>query len=149
RREGVVIDGDPSCLPAFWRILDDNLTRRHGTAPVHSLDEIALLQSRFPTEIRCLTALRAGEVVAGTVLFLTPTVVHTQYLASSGDGAELGAIDVVIAHALDMARASGARYFDFGHSNEPRDGTLNAGLFAFKASFGAGSTIAERFELTL
>ena len=40
-------------------------------------------------------------------------------------------------------------YFDFGVSTEDQGLTLNDSLYRFKASFGAGGTVYEEFEIDL
>lgn len=41
-------------LAVFWEILDTNLRNRYGVAPVHTLEEMQLLQSHFPKNIKSL-----------------------------------------------------------------------------------------------
>jgi hypothetical protein len=43
----------------------------------------------------------------------------------------------------------GARYFDFGVSNEQGGQILNEGLYRFKMSFGAGGVVHEFYEVAL
>jgi hypothetical protein len=43
----------------------------------------------------------------------------------------------------------GARYFDFGVSNEQEGRILNEGLYRFKTSFGAGGVAQEFYEVEL
>ena len=71
--------------------------RRHGRRPVHSLEEISLLAARFPDELKLYCARDAdGAVAGGVVIFATPVVAHTQYIASSETGMAGGAVDAVI-----------------------------------------------------
>ena len=44
-------------MEAFWRILNDNLSNKYNTHPVHSLAELTLLKSRCPKSIRLLIRL--------------------------------------------------------------------------------------------
>jgi hypothetical protein len=116
---------------------------------VHTLAEIELLRSRFPAEIAPVAALLDGEVVAGTVLFRTPTAVHTQYLAASEAGMRTSALDAAVEHAIGAARESGARYFDFGISPGPGRVGLLPGLYRYKSEFGGGGVVLDQFELRL
>jgi hypothetical protein len=43
----------------------------------------------------------------------------------------------------------GARYFDFGVSNEQEGRILNEGLYRFKTSFGAGGVAQEFYKVEL
>lgn len=133
----------------FWAIEEAALRRRHGVAPVHTLEEITLLAGRFPDELKLYCARDAGERVAGgVVVFETPMVAHAQYIGSTEEGAADGAVDAVIDHLLSDVYAD-RRYFDFGISTE-RDGMLlNGGLARNKESYGARGTTYDFYELDL
>lgn len=134
-RQGVEVT-ESQDFPTFWKILSDNLRSRYGTAPVHSLEEIRLLHSRFPQSIRLYLAYKDEEAIGGTVLYVTPQVVHSQYISSSPRGKELNAVDAVFERVLhqDFARHA---YFDFGKSTVGDGRELNASLLAQKEGFGA------------
>lgn len=149
RAAGVTLDGGRPALRALWDVLKANLAERHGVAPVHTLAEIEELASRFPDWIAVRVARHADQVVAGTVLFCTPRVVHAQYLASSPEGRRLGALDLVLDDAIEAARRDGRRYFDFGISTEDGGRRLNQGLHGFKSEFGAGGLVHEFYEIDL
>ena len=135
---------------SIWSVLGENLARKHDTKPVHTLQEILMLHERFPTQIEFVAATHAGVVVAGVVLFHSPTVVHAQYIASSEAGYNLQALDVLFEWCIRRAQQDGrARYFDFGISNENEGLFLNVGLYDFKAEFGGGGAVHEFFELNL
>ena len=70
---------------AFWQILSTNLKCKYGVSPVHSLEEILLLKHRFPKQIRLFLAFLDDVPLAGTVIFDTPQVLHSQYIAASPD----------------------------------------------------------------
>ena len=149
QRNEVAVSDDPRSTPGFWAVLESALERRHSARPVHTLDEIEELQSRFPDEIRPVVAVHRGNVVAGTVLFMTARVWHTQYLAASEEGMAVSALDVVIEHCIEKAVAAGRRYFDFGISVGAERRRLNAGLYRFKAEFGGGGVVYEQYEHVL
>lgn len=119
----------------FWAILTALLAERYGTAPVHSLAEIELLKSRFPDNIRFYGAYLGDELVAGSVLYVTDTVVHAQYIAASGAGKELKALPLLFRRVIDDYTGK-VRYFDFGTSNERRGLYLNEGLIRQKNGMG-------------
>jgi hypothetical protein len=149
RRSGVEVASDPARVAEFWDVLVSTLARRHKASPVHSVEEIELLRSRFPDEIRVVVALHGDEVVAGTVLFNSAMVFHTQYMAASEAGMRVRALDAVIEHCIDAARDAGARYFDFGTSAVPGARRLLPGLYRWKAEFGGGGVLYEEYELPL
>ena len=59
-----------------------------------------------------------GNVIAGTLLFVTPTVYHCQYIASTMAGNDISALDFVFERLIGHAFAEGIDFFDFGISNE-------------------------------
>lgn len=132
----------------MWALLSQVLIAQHGTKPVHSLEEIELLHINFPNNIKCYTARLNGELVAGTVIYETETVVHTQYLANSEKGRELGALDLVIDHLIKNIYKD-KKYFDFGISTEDNGRTLNKGLIAQKEGFGARAFVHEFYEIKI
>ncbi len=56
-------------LNELWPIVEHSLLQRHGVRPVHSLSEMSLLRSRFPSRIRTFVAMRDGKVEGGVVMF--------------------------------------------------------------------------------
>lgn len=137
-----------SDFAAFWGVLETVLGQRHGVRPVHSLAEIRLLAERFPEEIVLHVARAEGEVVAGVVMFCTPTVAHAQYIAASDRGRDLGALDGLMLHLIELYRAS-RRAFDFGISNTDQGRSLNEGLARQKEEFGATAVAHDFYRVTL
>jgi hypothetical protein len=133
---------------AFWEILAANLESRHGVRPVHTVEEIVLLQSRFPERIRLFAAYDGDAMRAGVVVYVSDFVCHAQYIGASDEGRDQGALDLIFEDLI--GRFSGVtRYFDFGTSTE-RNGTfLNSGLAEFKEGFGARTVIHDHYELDL
>ncbi len=148
-KAGVEIVEGIQYFPALWDVLAENLASKHGVKPVHTLAEIMLLAERFPHHIRCVCAHLNEQVVAGVVLFITPTAHHAQYIASSDTGYEISALDMVFEHAIEAATREDRRWFDFGISNENQGKVLNDGLYRFKSEFGGGGTVHEFYELDL
>lgn len=146
---GVRTEQDWKEIGAFWRILELNLSRRHGASPVHSLAEIQLLRERFPDEI-LLIAAKVGEVpVGGVVLFAAGPVLHMQYTATTDDGRAACATDLTMEHAIALGGQRGDRYFDFGTCTLDQGQTLDQDLYDFKASFGAAGVVYDHYELDL
>ncbi len=132
----------------FHTLLTDVLMRRHNVMPVHSAEEILLLHHRFPNEIRLYVAKQDKRILAGSVVYISPQVAHTQYLASSDEGRAMGALDLVIDHLIHNSDIQKCAYLDFGVSTE-RDGSLNAGLAAQKEGFGATGVCYDTYLLDL
>lgn len=126
-------------LPAFHTLLSDVLGWRHGTTPVHSLADLDKLMQAFPNQILLRSIERDGEMLAGALIYCYPTAWHTQYLASSPSGREVGALDLVIATSINEAKDAGVRWFSFGASTTDGGLSLNDGLLWQKESFGGRS----------
>lgn len=148
-KAGVEVVEGGEYLPHLWEVLAENLAIKHGAKSVHSLDEIVSLADRFPNHIRCICARHANKVVAGVLVFITQTVYHAQYIASSEIGYEVSALDLLFAHTIEVAGNQGRRWFDFGISNELQGTVLNDGLYRFKSEFGGGGTVHEFYDLKL
>jgi Acetyltransferase (GNAT) domain len=139
KKSGLVV-GHP-LLPAFHSLLTQVLQARHGAVPVHSEAELMLLTKRFPRNISVLGATKDDEILAGTLIFHYGPVWHTQYLANSSAGRELGALDLLIESVIEEARAQGGKYLSFGASTEAAGTFLNEGLLWQKESYGARSIV--------
>jgi hypothetical protein len=132
----------------FWGILEDNLQAAHRTKPVHSLEEIRVLHSRFPQAIRLHVCLEDDSILAGVVIYDTPMVAHAQYIASTARGRQVGALDLLISHLVEN-EYSHRTYFDLGISNENEGNVLNVGLVEQKEGFGARAISHQFFEMQL
>jgi hypothetical protein len=146
---GVKLANNPSLLGDLWSVVEQNLARKHNASPIHSFEEMVLLQERFPENIKVRCALINGIVEAGVVFFNSSRVWHAQYIAASEAAYQVSALDAVFDEAIVEALNCGARYFDFGTSNEDDGKVLNDGLYRFKSEFGGGGVAHEFFELTL
>jgi hypothetical protein len=131
----------------FWRLLEATLGERHDARPVHSQEEIALLAGRFPENIALHIAGRDGELLGGTVIYATPQVARTQYIAASPAGLDAGALDLLFITLIEEAYAS-KRYFDFGASLDGAGG-VNAGLLDQKEGFGARAVVQDTYRMAL
>lgn len=133
----------------FWCVLSDNLGAKYGVKPVHTLEEIELLHSRFPHNIVLYQAELEGRVVGGVVLYITPQVVHAQYSSATPEGKKLGAIDAIYDRIMHEDYKD-YPYFDFGRSTENPDGSgLNETLVFQKEGFGARGLCYDIYEWTL
>lgn len=147
QKAGVVIETDSADYAAFWKILADNLAERHGVAPVHTIDEMMLLGSRFPDNIRLNVARIDGEVVAGCVTYQCgQEVTHVQYISASDAGRDCGALDLLF---QTLICGCGSRFFDFGISTERGGAVLNHGLIHQKEGFGARAVCYDAYAYDL
>ena len=140
---------DHTSYLSYWQLLSSCLEKNHGVTPVHSVDEMILLSERFPDNISLLLSKSVdGEIFAGSWLFKCGQVVHTQYLASSDRGKELGALDYLINEFISHY-CNGFRYLDFGISTEDGGKLLNNGLIFQKEGFGGRGVCYDTYEINL
>jgi hypothetical protein len=131
----------------FWEpVLTARLADRHGRKPVHSVDEITLLMTRFPDQIKQFSAYYGAKIVAGATIFETPTVAHAQYSAVSEVGSEIGALDFLFGWLINE-RYKDKLYFSFGICNENEGRDLNLGLVDWKEGFGARCFSHDFYEI--
>jgi hypothetical protein len=146
RRYGVRVVEETD-FAAFWEeLLAPRLASRYGVKPVHSVAEITLLASRFPTHIRQFSAYCGDRIVAGATIYETPTVAHAQYSAVSDEGRKIGALDLLFGWLI-TERYEDKRYFDFGICNEREGRVVNHGLAVWKEGFGGRSAAHDFYEV--
>lgn len=146
RRFGVRLEQEKD-FALFWeQVLVPHLKKQYWAAPVHSLDEIRLLASRSPENIKQFSAYLDGEIVAGTTIFETPNVAHAQYIGASEKGRQPGALDYLIAWLI-TGQYGNKKYFDFGSCNQSDRLTLNVGLLRWKEGFGGRCYSHDFYEI--
>ena len=135
RKAGIQV-GPSEDWQGYWHLLSSLLDERYGTRPVHTLDEMRLLQSRFPENIKLYTATLHNELLAGVVMYLSHPVAHCQYIGASPQGKDIKALTLLFDHLINESQQQGYRYFDFGISNEDHGRYLNEGLVRQKSRLG-------------
>ena len=146
-RQGLTI-AESTDFATFWQILNENLTGKYGVRPVHSVAELELLHSRFPEKIRLYMAFDGETPVGGTLLFLTPQVLHTQYISANAFGKQHGAIDLLFDHLINNTY-NDYPYIDFGKSTVSDSADLNEQLIFQKEGFGARAVCYDTYEYDL
>jgi GNAT acetyltransferase-like protein len=131
---------------AFWPLLERMLVERYAAKPVHTLEEIKRLTYRFADNIVLFTCADGLDLLAGSVVYVSPNVCHLQYNGVSDDGRRLGALDLVLATIIERF-SSTHRWIDFGISTEQEGRFLNEGLIAYKEGFGARAVTYDTYEL--
>lgn len=133
----------------FWSLLEHNLMDRYGAHPVHTLEEITLLKSRFPQHIRLFVASQGGHLVGGTLLYIDHQTAKTQYISANEEGKRVGALDLLFSQLIAQCEKDGLRYFDFGTSNLVTNDDLNDSLIFQKEGFGGRSVCYDTYEWAL
>lgn len=133
-------------VACFHALLESVLLEQHGVPAVHSVGELSLLKERFPENILVRAAWSGSELLAGALVFNYEHVWHTQYLASSSSGREVGALDLVISSLIREAGTAGVAYLSFGASTREAGRELNSGLLWQKESYGARAMVHDFME---
>ncbi len=134
----------------YWAMLDALLMEKYNRHPVHSIEEILLLRSRFPENIKLYTASLGGELLAGVVMYCCgDEVAHCQYIASTEQGRQLKALTLLFDNLIKEASQAGYRYFDFGISTENGGLYLNEGLVRQKCRLGGRGIVYQVFKIEL
>jgi hypothetical protein len=131
----------------FHEILQHVLSERHGIQPVHSPAELEKLGKAFPDQIKLYGAFLDDTMIAGSWVFLHPRVLHTQYMAGTDQGRQLGGLDVIIDHLIKTAPPH-IEYLSFGISSYDGGTKLNPGLLAQKEMFGGRGIVHDIYEVS-
>jgi hypothetical protein len=135
------------CFEAFWNeLLIPNLAEKYQAKPVHSLEEITKLKALFPNNIRQFNVYEEGVLIAGSTIFETSTVAHSQYISGKEGKNELGGLDLLHYYLITEVYKT-KRFFDFGISNEENGQKINGGLSYWKESFGASTIVHDFYEV--
>ena len=132
----------------YWQILTDNLMHTYQAHPVHTLEEISLLKSCFKDNIQLYVARQEDKMLGGVLLYITPQVVHTQYISASEEGKQKHALDALFYHLIKEV-FSDYKYFDFGTSNEDQGRILNSSLIYQKEGFGGRGVVYDTYKWKL
>lgn len=133
----------------FMEMLSRRLDERYSVTPVHSLTEIQLLAERFPENINLYMAYSSnGNPLAGTIVYKTDTVVHTQYIATTELGRSNNVFSAIVAYLLEN-ECEGRDWLDFGVSCEQGGLVLNEGLSRQKYGLGGRPIVYTAYRLKI
>ncbi|MBR2101405.1 MAG: GNAT family N-acetyltransferase [Prevotella sp.] len=144
---GVIVELTDDEAP-FWQVLTNNLGTKYGIRPVHTLEEIRLLRSRFRPNMPLYVARKDGQTLGGVMLYLSPQVVHAQYSSATPEGKALGVIDLIYDRIMHHDYRH-MPYFDFGKSTEEHGDNLNEPLIFQKEGFGGRGVCYDTYEWTI
>jgi len=132
-------------IRGFMRYCAEHRARRFNSTLVHSADEMVLLAARFPDNIQHYVIERAGEALAGTILYRHGNCAKVQYSAPASAAMEDGVMTHLYCKLLGDILPAG-QWVDFGHSHD-FDGNFNSGVHQFKESLGARTVLLARYNL--
>jgi hypothetical protein len=135
-------------VDSFMQLLKETLSERHNVKPVHTSEEIKLLASRFPENIKLFGSYMGEQMLSGLLIYESKNVAHVQYAANSKEGMSLGAQDLIENYLINTYYKN-KPYYDFGISTENFGQVLNEGLIARKETFGANSVMYDQYEIPL
>ena len=131
----------------YFKIVKE-LLRGYGTTPVHSIEEIVELKKKFPDHVVLHAAFIGSTMCAGVLCFETVNCVRFQYIASTQEGRDKGALDLLF-YSLIQESYSQKKYLDFGTSTIDQGNQLVLGISVQKEGFGARTTIQPIYSLSL
>jgi hypothetical protein len=134
--------------PTFLALVQAILAQKYAVQPTHTAEELLYLARLYPDNIRLWAVYQGGEMIGGSVIFLSGQVVHLQYIATSDQGKKWHALDLIV-HELIQTYRSQKRYLSFGISPGPDEAGLNTGLVQNKESYGARSLPHDTYEIDL
>lgn len=125
---------------SFIELENEVLSSRHGINAVHTGEELFLLHGLFPQNIRLIGSIYRGILIAGTVVYVYETAIHTQYMAANEKAREIGALDLAISTIMDEYKDT-KQWLDFGISTDHDGSILNNGLISQKEGFGGRTNV--------
>jgi hypothetical protein len=135
-------------LKSFMDLAEYVLMEKHGVRPVHTIEELAPLMSRFPDNIKLFVSCKQDVMLAGIVMYESANVAHGQYAANSAIGRSIGAQDIIEDYLINKYYTD-KKYFDFGISTLKLGKELNEGLLTRKEGYGASAVTYDFYEFIL
>lgn len=133
----------------FWQMLEEMLEERHHAQPIHTLQEMQQLYANFSNNIRLYTVTtQEGTLIGGALIFETDRVAHVQYIASTAEGRQKGALDFLFDYLIHV-RYRDLPYFDLGTSVEDEGRILNEGLIFQKEGFGGRTIVYDTYQIEI
>lgn len=131
----------------FWNeVLIPRLSRKHNVLPVHSVNEILYLQSKFPNYIYQYNIYYNNRILAGITIFETDQVVKSQYGATTEEGEKFKAYDYLFLYLIYLYKDK-KKYFSQGTVTERNDIGYNSGLLKQKEELGCEVYVQNTYEI--
>ncbi|MFL3008490.1 MAG: GNAT family N-acetyltransferase [Candidatus Neomarinimicrobiota bacterium] len=130
----------------YYKILQKNLSKRHGVNPTHTLRELKKLKRIFKDKIKLFSAFIDGKMIAGIVNFIiNEQVLLAFYISHDELYNQYRPLNILFYEVFSWAIKSKYKVYDFGIftvNEEP-----NMGLGRFKENFGASGIFRDTIEL--
>ncbi|MEC5166146.1 hypothetical protein RCH18_001881 [Flavobacterium sp. PL11] len=135
---------------SFWNlVLQPRLLKKYNTFPVHSLSEIVSLKQSFPDNLKQFSVYHENQIVAGITLFISDTVVKSQYGATTENGERLRALDYLFINLIHHYKDSGKLFFDMGIVNDDNIKGYSVGLLQQKQELGCSIYSQDFYKMNL
>ncbi|WP_282040648.1 FemAB family protein [Winogradskyella flava] len=134
----------------FWNmVLLPRLKEKHKATPVHNLEEITLLKSRFPNHIRQFNIYLNDDILAGITIFDKGPLVKSQYGATTNKGEKERALEYLFLHLIYKYKGSEKNFFSMGTVTENNELGYNKGLLKQKEELGCAVYSQDFYKLEL
>jgi hypothetical protein len=147
QRQGVRVERCTD-FNSFFEIGRQIMQAKYDREPVHTASEMVLLQQSFPVAIQFHAAFDGSAMLAGVITYNCKPAMHIQYMYSSPEGQQVGALDLVLQHVIEC-HTEGLHYVSFGVSTEDEGRYLNEGLIHQKEMFGARTVVHDFYEIDI
>jgi len=132
----------------FFSIVKSLLNEKYKVNPVHDSEEMQMLASKFPDNIKLFGCFKGDEMISGSVMYVTDRVAHAQYIFSTKEGKEIGANDLMDDFLINQ-EYSNKYCFNFGISTTDSGRNLNQDLISQKEMFGSRAVCFDWYELDI
>ncbi|TDW52582.1 acetyltransferase (GNAT) family protein [Flavobacterium sp. 270] len=134
----------------FWEIiLAPRLLEKFEAKPVHTKEEITLLQHKFPENIKQFSVYQSDEIIAGITIFETENVIKSQYGATSEKGEKVRALDFLFINLIEKYKREGKHFFDMGIVNDENEKGYHTGLLKQKQELGCTVYNQDFYKISL
>lgn len=146
REKKFVFEEKKELRKEVWIAMNDTLEQKHNVHSTHTFEEMNELMGRVPNYISTYYVDTIdGEYGAFALIYRFKNVFHTQYLDTNYKYTGQYPNLLLIHELIQIARKDGYSKFSFGVSTENDGKFLNDGLFNYKAGYGGGSIIQEKY----
>jgi hypothetical protein len=137
----------PREIAQFMQLVAELYSQAGIKPPTHTIAEMQYLMRAFPHNIQLLTAYSDRELVGGVLLFIHPQVINLQYMATTKQGKQTHALDLLVDTVINTYRNK-KKYLSFGSSQDPREPyNLNFNLLRNKGSYGARGVVQDTYQI--
>ncbi len=137
----------PEAVTSFMLLVEALYSQAGIPPPTHTAAEMQYLMQAFPENIKLLTVYCEQELLGGVLLFIHPQVINLQYMATSKEGKQKHALDLLVDRVITTYRNK-KKYLSFGSSQDPRElYGINFNLLQNKDSYGARGVVQDTYQI--